>query len=222
MPLFNKRLQHDILDFRDRIMDDPTGVLDKVGVEHHEFASGNHGRKLDFNKITTDSDFYIDWVAIYARAIVASYPNNLPDALIGIANGANRLSESIAHLLGKQVLGLTTQKINTTSVRLNEEAIDAMKVYNVQFALTIEDVGTTGGTTATAVQHLQDIGIERIESFNGWQRNSSLPYLDQLDIPYNALIVHPLRMFTPEACHTDPTGYCHNNIPLIAHDKIEI
>ena len=158
MAEFSERLQNDINHFRDRVYTDPVEVLDPDGVVHHEFVSGNHGQKLDFDKIETDSDFYIDWVAIYARTIRARYKNRLPDALVGIANGANRLSESVSQLLGKKVLGLTTDKMDAKTVRLDDEALEAIEQNDVRFTLTIEDVGTTGSTTATAVDHLRVVG----------------------------------------------------------------
>lgn len=216
---FGERLQNDIDTFRDRILTDPVGVLDPEGVVHHEFVSGNHGRKLDFDKILTDSDFYIEWVSVYARAIRAAYSDRLPDALVGIANGANRLSESVAHLLGGKVLGLTTEKVDAKTVKLDDEARDAIQSGNVRFALTIEDVGTTGGTTSTAVVDLREAGVGRIESVNFWQRNGTLPRLDDLRIPYSAVILDPLPMFSPEDCPVVEGGYCREGVELIPHGR---
>ena len=214
-----ERLQSDINDFRDRVLTDPVGVLDPEGVVHHEFVSGNHGRKLDFDKIQTDSDFYIDWVAIYARVIRACHQDRLPDALVGIANGANRLSESVSHLLGRRVLGLTTVKMDAKTVRLDEEAIEAISGGNVRFAMSIEDVGTTGSTTATAVNHLRELGVPRVEAITTWQRNPRLPRLDELRIPYSSMILEPLPMFSPEDCVSNPEGLCAQGVPLVEHTK---
>ncbi len=213
------RLQADINRFEQRVLIDPVGVMDREGVVHHEFVSGNHGRKLDFDKIVEGTDFYIDWVSIYARSVLAKYEPRLPDALIGIANGANRLSKSVAHLLGGQVLGLTTEKVDAKTVRLDEEARETIKNHDVHFALTIEDVGTTGGTSSTVVPDLRQAGVGRIESVNFWQRNSTLPRLEALRIPYDAVIVDQLPMFSPEDCVSDPEGYCAQGIPLIEHAK---
>lgn len=217
MTQFDERLQGAIAELHERILTDPVGVLDVEGVEHHEFVSGNHGRKLDFDKIDTYNDFFIHWVGVYARAVRALYSHRLPDALVGIANGANRLSEIVAPLLGKHVLGLTTIKLDEKTVALNEEALEAIARNNIRFALTIEDVGTTGGTTATAITHLRAAGVRRIESINGWQRNPTLPRLDELRIPYNAVILDPLPMYSPENCLTNPLGYCALGVPLIPH-----
>lgn len=219
MTQVNSRLKGDVANFRERILGDPTGVLDPEGEIHHEFVSGNHGRKLDFDKIEVGTDFYIDWVAIYARAVLATYPRRLPDALIGIANGANRLSTNVAQLLGGKVLGLTTIKQDAKSVTLDDEALEAIARNNVRFALTIEDVGTTGGTSATVVPGLREAGVVRIESMNFWQRNVSLPRLAALRIPHSAVILDPLPMFSPDACATEPDGYCAQGIALIEHSK---
>lgn len=219
MQRFNERLQHDVEYFRERILSDPTGVLDPEGEIHHEFVSGNHGRKLDFDKIKEGTDFYIDWVALYARAVLATYPHKRPDALIGIANGANRISKSVAHLLGGRVLGLTTRKVDAKTVTLDEEAKESIAKHDVRFALTIEDVGTTGGTSSTVIPDLREAGVIRIESINFWQRNPTLPRLEALRIPHTAVILDPLPMFKPEECETKSEGYCAQGVPLVMHAK---
>lgn len=196
-------------------MTDPVGVLDPEGVLHHEFVSGNHGRKLDFDKIETGTDLYIDWVSMYARVVKARYAQRMPDALVGIANGANRLSVSVGFLLG--IPGLETQKVDAKTVTLNGDARDHLADNEVRFALTIEDVGTTGSTTASAIGDLRQAGVRRIESVNGWQRNPTLPRLDELRIPYSAVILQPLPMFSPEQCASQPEGYCAQGVPLVEH-----
>lgn len=216
---FTERLQGEVNDFRDRIMTDPTGVLDPEGQYHHEFVSGNHGRKLDFDKILTGTDFYIEWVSVYARAVREVYADRLPDALVGIANGANRLSTDVAHLLGVNVLGLTTEKLDAKTVALDEAAREAIEGGEIRFALTIEDVGTTGGTTSTAIEDLRASGVRRIESVNFWQRNAALPKIAAHRVPHWAVIPEPLPMFAPEDCPVNPEGYCAQGVPLIPHGK---
>src|SRR3990167_3764386 len=150
MPVFGERLEADIDHFRDRVYTDPTEVLDPEGVVHHEFVSGAHGRKLDFDKIEEGTDMYIEWVSVYARAVKSMYPRRRPDALVGIANGANRLSRDVGYLLS--IPGLETQKVDSKTVELNNSALEMIETGDIGFALTIEDVGTTGGTTSTAVK----------------------------------------------------------------------
>jgi hypothetical protein len=212
---FTEQLHSDLTRFQERIMTDLVGVLDPEGVLHHEFVSGNHGRKLDFDKIETGTDLYIDWVSMYARVVKARYAQRMPDALVGIANGANRLSVSVGFLLG--IPGLETQKVDAKTVTLNGDARDHLADNEVRFALTIEDVGTTGSTTASAIGDLRQAGVRRIESVNGWQRNPTLPRLDELRIPYSAVILQPLPMFSPEQCASQPEGYCAQGVPLVEH-----
>lgn len=217
MVLYTPRLEADIARFRERVLSDPTAVLDPEDL-HHEFVSGNHGRKLDFDKIETGSDFFIDWIAIYARAVRERYANRLPDAVVGVANGANRLALAIAPLLGEGVLALTTEKLDPKTVQLDDDSRAQVYDNDVRFALVVEDVGTTGSTAATAITDLRGMDVRRIEAINGWQRNNALPKLEELRIPYGAVILDPLPMFSPEACVAEPDGYCAQGVELVKHD----
>jgi len=207
----DNRLKMDIANFKDRILTDPVGIMDPEGI-HHELASGCHGRKLDFDKIETGSDLYLQWVSLYARFIESQYRNQLPDALVGIASGANRLSEDVAPLLGRSVLGLTTVKIDSNEVTLSEESRAAIKKHGVNFALLVEDVGTTGGTMSTVAQPLTEVGVKRIEAVMTWRRAPELRRLDERGIPHKSMIYEPLPMFTKEECETSPYGYCAGGV----------
>lgn len=219
MAVFEEALQADIDRFQNRVLTDSITVLDPYDLYHHEFVNGAHGRKLGFDKIEEGTDFYDDWVSIYARAIMAVYPRRYPDALVGIADGANRLSRSIAPFLGTQVLGLTTHKVDAKTVELDDEAREAIGTGDIEFALTVEDVGTTGGTTSTAVVDLRKAGVRCIESSNFWQRNPCLPRLDELEVPHWSVISYYLPTFAPEDCRTNPEGYCAQGVLLIPHAK---
>ena len=216
MPQFNERLRADIDRFCERVYTDPIGVLDPDTL-HHEFVSKNHGRKLDYDKIDSSTDFYIEWVAIYARALLQIYPTRPPDALVGIANGANRLARSVGNLLG--ILALETTKVDEKTVALNEDAIVEIDDNNVKFAVTIEDVGTTGGTTCTAVEDLHRVGVPRVESVNFHQRNLVLPRLETARTPHYAVIREQLPMFSPEECLNNPDGYCAQGKELVRHGQ---
>ncbi len=127
---------------------------------------------------------------------------------------------SIAHLLGDDVVALTTEKVDAKTVRLDDAARKVIATGIVKYALTVEDVGTTGGTTVSAVADLQEMGVGFIESINGHQRNASLPRLEAAGVPHKAMILDTsLPTFTPEACNTDPAGYCAQGILLIPHKK---
>lgn len=214
MAEFSERLQADVDRFRERVYTDPVGVLDPEDL-HHEFVSGNHGRKLDYDKIEIGTDFYIEWVTVYARAVKEMYPMRSPDALVGIANGANRLSRDVGHLLG--IASLTTVKVSAKEVKLDDDALETIEEYGIKFALTIEDVGTTGGTTVTAVNDLRLAGVPRIESVNFHQRNLVLPKLVAARTPHDSVIIDPLPMFSATECMTAPDGYCGSGVLLIPH-----
>jgi hypoxanthine phosphoribosyltransferase len=215
----NERLETDILLLKDRILYDPIGILDPDGLMHHEFANGEHGRKLDLDKIILprDNDIYINLVSVYARAIHARYKDNMPDALVGVANGANRLAVSMAPLLGKQILGLTTEKINEKTVKLSPQAFDLIADRQIKFALIIEDVGTTGGTIVSAAEDLIEFGVQRIEAMTAWQRKPILSRLVEAGITHSSVIVEPLSTYSPTQCLILPEGYCARNVPLISH-----
>lgn len=213
---FSERLQHDVDEFRDRVYTDPTGVLDPEDL-HHEFVSGAHGRKLDFDKIFDGTDMFIHWMSVYARAVKEMYPNRRPDVVVGIANGANRVARHVGYLLGIQ--SLETVKTDKKAVELNEDALAYLDDNEVKFALITEDVGTTGGTSMTAADHLRDVGVRRIEAVNGWQRNQTLAKFDDARIPHNAVILEPLPTFSPEDCLSDSEGYCAKGVELIPHGQ---
>jgi len=58
---------------------------------NHRFADGMHGLKVDCDKVETVSDLYIHMSSVYARAILDVYGDEIPDVLIGVANGAKQI-----------------------------------------------------------------------------------------------------------------------------------
>jgi hypoxanthine phosphoribosyltransferase len=216
MVQFSPEVQKAVDEFRDRVFTDPIGVLDPEDL-HHEFVSGNHGRKLAFDKIEEGTDMFIHWMSVYARAVREMYPTRRPDVVVGIANGANRVARHVGSLIGVQAL--ETVKLNAKTVVLNDEALAYLDDNEVRFALITEDVGTTGNTSMTAANHLRELGVRRIEVVNGWQRNPSLSVFEENRLPYQAVVNHPLPMFSAEACASDPAGYCAQGVDLIEHAK---
>jgi hypoxanthine phosphoribosyltransferase len=210
---FNDRLQGQIDDFAERIFTDPLQVVDPEGVQHHEFVSGNHGYKVDFDVAPDDSDFFMEWMGVYARAVREVYADRMPDAVVGIANGANRIARVVGAILG--VRALETEKVSKKEVKLTPEAREAVKEEGIFFALTVEDVGSTGGTTVTAVNDLREAGVRRIESVNGLQRSLALPSLVEARVPHWAVIERNLGMFSAEECALN--GLCAQGVPLIPH-----
>jgi hypothetical protein len=70
------------------------GVLDPPNV-HHEFVSGKHGRKLDFDTIDDESDLYKEWVGANVDFISDQF-SQIPEVILGVANGTNRLALDVA------------------------------------------------------------------------------------------------------------------------------
>lgn len=218
MPRFSEQLQCDISQLESRIYASPLDIIDPNGLYHHEFNDGAHGRKIDCDKIPTTSDLFLDWSAVFASSIRETYHDHLPDAVVGMANGANRLSQSIAPLLGSAVVALTTEKVNSKTVRLDAKSRDSIEAADFKFVLELDDVGTTGSTTSSLVPELRAAGIERLEVFHYAQRQEQLVYLDRIGIPYHTLTHVTLPTFSAEECASQPGGYCFAGIPLISHD----
>jgi len=217
MTQFSQHLQADIERLEASIYSDSIGVVDVEGVVHHEFADGGHGRKYDCDKILTDSDLYVQMTGVYARAIRETYEDRLPDAIAGMAKGANRFAITIAPLLGSGVVSLTTEKTGPKSVRLDEVSRVLAETNNFEFVLEIDDVGTSGSTTSSMLEELNDLGIGRIEVFHYAQRRKVLPYLERLLVPYHTLTLITLPTYTQHDCQTRPDGYCATGVPLLAH-----
>lgn len=187
------------------------GILDPVGI-HHEFASGMHGRKLDFDLIPDDDPLYAEWVALNVQAIRMS--GSLALAVVGVANGTNRLARDVGSALG--IEGLATRKVSSREVRLTPEAHSWLAEHALEGTVVIlEDVGTTGGTARTGVMDIQATGIDRVEGLFTWQRADSLPAFEAAGIPYSSIIHEPLPTLAPEACRAE--GYCAQGWQFITH-----
>lgn len=187
------------------------GILDDETI-HHEFVSGMHGRKLDFDKIPTGSELYRLWVDAYVDYIKANYPEQ-PDVILGVANGANRLAVSIAAGLGGGTMGLMTEKETMKSSKFHPSVEDVIQGYKPKFLLIVEDVGTAGTTSLTAANKALEAGAQRVEVLNTWQRSDALTKLDEAGIAYKSMIVDPLPNYQPDDCE-----YCKNGIELVKHD----
>lgn len=212
------QLRGDICRFHQTVMAEAIGVVDPEGVQHHEFVDGGHGRKVDYDKIKTNTRLFDEWMELYARFIAELYADRRPAALLGMANGANRISSRVATILGGGIVGLTTEKVDKKTVRVDESSRACISSLAIDFVLTVEDMGTTGSTTATAVLDLRSLGVVDIEATNTHQRNPTLPRLDELGITYHSMIVDDsLPTYQPDECATLPDGYCRQGVLLIPH-----
>lgn len=200
-----------VADLRSNLME--AGILDPEGV-HHEFVSGKHGQKLDFDKIPTGSDLYDQWVQTTAGFIKEEYPR-LPGIVIGVANGTNRLAESVAEQLGKDVAGAVSEKDpnNSKKLYLTEEAGRLLTDVHPEFVLVLEDVGTTGSNSVQVAQAVVDAGVPNVEVLTTWQRQTELARLDEADIHYRSMIPEALPTFDPEECVR--TGFCARGFEFI-------
>ncbi len=191
---------------RERILTE--GVLDPEDM-HHEFVSGMHGRKLDFDRIETASSLYEDWTDAFAEYIRTEYQQQ-PNALIGVANGANRLALSIAAKLKNGAVGLITEKDTPKSAKPVDSSLDYLSSYKPDFVLVIEDVGTSGTSSASVCRAVIEAGAKKVEVLNTWQRREQLEKLDEAGFSYQAMIKEVLPTYAPEAC-----DYCANGVKLI-------
>ena len=85
-------------DFRQRVVE---VALDAEGL-HHEFVSGGHGRKLDFDSIETGSALYSEWVDQNVDAL--QQLGRAVVAVVGVANGTNRLALDVGRAIGAESL----------------------------------------------------------------------------------------------------------------------
>ena len=189
------------------------GILDAEDV-HHEFAYGDHGRKLDFDRIEEGTQLYQDWVYVCAQSIRDRYPL-MPDAVLGVANGTNRLSKKVAASLG--ILALYTEKVSPREVAITSESLEVMRTNEMHVVVVLEDVGTTGGTALTAAEHARKAGAKLTEVQFTWKRQDELASFNNSDIPYYSIIDERLKTYSPEECQA--TGFCANGIELIRHGK---
>lgn len=195
----------DLQTFKRQVLD--AGILDPEGV-HHEFARGTHGRKLDFDLIAEDTALYKDWVALSAAAIRS---RRMPFAVLGIANGTNRLARDVARKL--DVMVLYTRKVSAREVALTKESLAELANSTKRgLVIAIEDVGTTGGTAYTGIHSLLEAGIEEVEGQFTWKRTDELPAFSEAGLTYQALIDEPLPTYTAEQC-----SYCAQGWKLIPH-----
>lgn len=196
--------------FRDKLI--VGGVLDPIGV-HHEFAYGTHGRKLDFDLIIEADPLYADWVSANVDSLRSSPA--LPRAVLGIANGTNRLATDVASELG--ITALYTEKVSPREVVLTSESIQVVRAFAPTDEITaLEDVGTSGGTTYSGLRGVHRFGAHNVNALVTWQRTETLSALAAANILYRSIIFEPLHTYTPEQCVKE--GYCSQSWTLIAHN----
>lgn len=191
-----------------------SGILDKEGV-HHVFSQGMHGRKIDFDLIPDDSGLFKLWVEITAEFIKDNY-SPLPDAVVGVANGTNRLAVAVAKTLGVEALITIKPEGSRNQPILTDEAIQKLEEIKPESLVILEDVGTRGTNSASVARSLREAGFSNFEVLNTWQRSENLTLLDELDVPYRAVIKEVLVSYQPEQCE-----YCQKGWELLGHGKTQ-
>ncbi len=187
--------------------------------QHSEFRDGLHGYKADYESVAPpDSELFDEGVDILANFVQDrfNYPIQ-PNLIIGVANGANALALAVAKKIGSGCLGLQTAKTFSDPSRLEIPFFSERLIQEIdpEFALVLDDVGTTGSSTAQVALLCQQLGIPRVEALYLLQRSKSLDRLAEIGVAHQAVIERPMDNYTPEQCLVD--GPCSEDIPLIRH-----
>ena len=194
--------------FEAAILDPNNGILDPdEGPErqHHEFKSGLHGRKLDFDEIPTGSDLYEDWVAVNVNALHGRSVGNHTSllAVVGVANGTNRLAKSVGAAMQKNGARYIETRKNEGEVFLDEELdedISDLILLN-GLVVVLEDVGTTGSTALRVARYIFEAGCKNTEVLFTWQRSEHLSAFDgEKDVAAASVIRHSLPVYSPDDC----------------------
>lgn len=204
----NEAFKHNIIE---------AGVLDPDGV-HHEFVSGIHGQKLDFDIIPTGSPLYQEWTEIAANFIKQEY-SVLPQVIIGVANGTNRVALDTARRFEGKVFGTVSEKDeqNSKVLRLSEMAGRLITAMKPELVVVIEDVGTTGSNSVQDARHSLAAGAQDVEVVTTWQRRPQLERLMSLGISYRAIIYEPLTTYVADECSS--SGFCAQGWQFIPRVK---
>lgn len=189
---------------------------------HHEFTTGVHGEKLNFDLIKPGSTEWRQWTELNALFICQMYPDAKPPSLVGIADGTTAITEATAAELNRfatyesEVLVLPTEKIIDETgkklVRLTKTAKQLLTYFGIQQALEIDDAATSGSTTAMPISELRNFDVRDIGVLYAWLRNKNLPHLDALNVPYYGLVDgHYLPDYSPADCRDH--GFCAEDPP---------
>jgi orotate phosphoribosyltransferase-like protein len=194
-----------------------SGIIDKKGT-HHVFSQGLHGRKIDFDLIPDGSDLFRQWVEVTCDFIRDNY-SPVPGAIIGVANGTNRLALAVAESLGGDVKGLVTVKPEGSRNQpvLTEESEKILRESRPESIVILEDVGTRGTNSSSVAKSVRELDLAAPEVINTWQRSDTLKLLDEAEVPYKALIKEMLISYTSEECREK--GYCSEGWEILDHGK---
>jgi orotate phosphoribosyltransferase len=211
-------MSEQISQFRNNIIE--AGVLDPEGT-HHEFVSGMHGRKLDFDTIPTGSNLYSEWTQVAADFIVENFETSpaVPTVIVGVANGTNRVALDTARRFEGRAIGLVSEKDRDDSkvLRLTRIAHKTIHLLRPQLVIVLEDVGTTGSNSVQVAKGVQEAGAQSVAVVTTWKRRERLERLEEANISYQAIIDEPLTTYSPEDCQQ--TGFCSEGWDFIPREK---
>ena len=186
---------------------------------HHEFRDGLHGYKADFEAVAPPgSDLFNEGVGLLAEYVTdKQHYLSPPDTVIGVANGANQLALALAEELGSKVSGLQTVKNRDDPSMLEFPFFSERRLgfSSSRFALVIDDIGTSGSSTAQVAQLCKGLDVPRVEALYLLQRSTSLQNLGRIGVSYQALIKYPMDNLTPDECYE--VGPCSVGVELVEH-----
>ena len=193
-----------IQNFKERAV--TAGLMDPDGV-HHEFKSGMHGQKLDFDVIFKQNEA----LAAELNQLVADYIElrygMKPDMVVGVADGTNGPAQEVAAHLS--VPGFESRKLaDKKTLLLRDQTVDMIEQEHPSFAVVYEDVGTTGSSSVQIAKQLLAAGVEKVVVLNIWKRTARLQKLEEAGIEYAAMINEPLPTYSAEQCAE--SGFCSN------------
>lgn len=197
--------------FKSHIID--AGVLDPEGT-HHEFVSGMHGRKLDFDIIESDTLLYSEWIDVTTSFVEEQFPD-LPEVILGVANGTNRVALDVARKFNGKVFGAVSEKNpqNSKELYLSDATGKLISALKPDLVVVIEDVGTTGSNSVQVARHALASGAQEVKVVTTWKRRPNLERLQESGIPYMAIIDEPLTTYEADECRS--SGYCEQNWQFI-------
>ncbi len=188
-------------------------VIDPEGT-HHEFNQGLHGQKIDLDKILDGSDLFEEWIELVAKAIEEYYSEQLPDVLVGVASGTNRIVAAVSERLAHHPLAIETVKIERLPI-LSQVSSALIHELEPSFVLVVEDVATEGTNALSVVRSIRKVTQARTEILNTVERSQELRLLREAGVSYRSILSHILPTYTAEECQQ--SGPCAQNWRLIPY-----
>ncbi|MCA9331851.1 hypothetical protein KC968_02830 [Candidatus Saccharibacteria bacterium] len=203
-------------------------ALERAGVKddsiHHEFVSGAHGVKLDFDVThkNRSSLLYMAGVMMKASMIMRDFEGSDRIGVLGIDTGTTQHARDVATVIlssgfGARVFSLTTVKSIQNGqkfIELTDETKELLVDHRITSVAIDDDVGTTGSSTAQPIPIMRDLGVQDTAVYYDWVRNPRLPRLDELQVAYRGMIEAWLPDYQPDDCIL-----CDSGVPLVPYGR---